>query len=285
MKKFWAVASIFSLVGALWGAGRLDPATRVPATNNKHYEPVGQEIIPRQNSAAPASVTSIREDGVILIDSSKNGYGLLVAETNPLEWDPANNRFLIAYRQWAGATASSGVIGAALSEDGGASFFTYANLNAGVGANQAGRYPSALATPDYPLIIWNEYGGGGGTYGGRAYYTYDEGNYGGEIFSPPADLSTTPSTNDIWQGSPTASYEAATGNMYINATYSDWTDPRNKYLFHTSTNGAWDGTPLAWNAPVVMLDQAHEFLGDASSNYTSNGVMDINDNGDRKSVV
>ena len=277
MKKYWVSLSILVLVAAVFGANHMKPATRMPANLENRLVPQGQEITELPGTSSPIYLPTTREDNIVLVDSSLNGYGMLAGETNPLSWDPVNNRFLMGYRQWAGTTAS-GVIGAALSEDGGQSFFTYSNLNAGVGAQQAGRYPSAIATPNYPLIIWNENGGGGGTYGGRAYYTYDEGEYGGEIFTPPTDLSSSPTTNDIWQGSPCVSY-AADGNMYVNTVFADWTDPRDKYLFRSNTEGAWDGLPLTWQPPVVMLDQAREFLGDASSNYTSNGALDINDDG------
>lgn len=277
MKKYWVSLSILVLVAAVFGANHMNPATRMPANLENRLVPQGQEISELPATASPIYLPATREDNVVLVDSSLNGYGMLVGETNPLSWDPVNNRFLMAYRQWAGTTAS-GVIGAALSEDGGQSFFTYSNLNAGVGTQQAGRYPSAIATPNYPMIVWNEYGGGGGSYGGRAYYTYDEGEYGGEIFTPPADLSTSPTTNDIWQGSPCVSY-GADGSISINAVYADWTDPRNKYLFRSTTDGAWDGLPLTWQAPLVMVDQAREFLGTSESNYTSNGALDINDDG------
>ncbi|MCF7797473.1 MAG: T9SS type A sorting domain-containing protein [Lentisphaeria bacterium] len=281
MKKFWVLLSIFIFSTTIFGAARTvrqSNTAQVPATLNQHLTPQGEEIIPEPGVGGPAYLPSTREDNVVLVDSSLNGYGMLVGETNPLSWDPVNNRFLLAYRQWAGETGSSGVIGAALSEDGGSSFFTYSNLNAGVGVQQAGRYPSAFATPNFPMIIWNEYGGGGGDYGGRAYYTYDEGEYGGEIFAPPADLHTNPTANDIWQGSPNVNYDE-TDNMYVNASFADWTDPRNKYLFRATTAGTWNGTPLAWEPAVVLVDQAREFLGDAASNYTSNGTLNINDNG------
>lgn len=277
MKKYWVSLFILVLAASLFGANYMNPASKIPANLENRLVPQGQEIIPQEGVSGPAYLPTTREDNVVLVDSSMNGYGMLVGETNPLSWDPANNRFLIGYRQWAGMTGGSGVIGAALSEDGGQSFFTYSNLNSGFSA-QAGRYPSAFATPNFPLILWNEYGGGGGTQGGRAYYTYDEGEYGGEIFAPPADISTSPTTNDIWQGSPCVNY-GPDGSMYVNAVYADWTDPRNKYLFRSTTSGAWDGTPLTWAAPVVLLDQAREFLGTSTSNYTSNGALDINDDG------
>lgn len=265
------------LITQVFAAQRIARDQKVPAERQAKLEPTTQIFSTSNGNASPIYMPPERENILTLVDSSMNGYGLLVGETNPIDWDPVANRIFIAYRQWVGANGGSGVIGAALSEDGGQSFNTYSNLNVATGYSQAGRYPSAFATPNYPLIIWNEYGGGGGTQGGRAYYTYDEGEYNGAIFAPPADVSTTPTTNDIWQGSPCASY-GPDGSMYVNAVFADWTDPRNKYNFRSTTSGAWDGTSLVWAPPQTILTQS-QFLGTTSSNYTSSGVLDINDNG------
>ena len=250
-------------------------ALRLPGARQERIEPELSQIRVVPGTASPVYVPAVRENSISLIDSSYNGYGLMTGEPNPLSWDPDNGRLVAAYRRWAGA--GSGVLGAATSEDDGQTYTTYTNINQGT-VFQAGRYPSAFATPDYPIVVWNEYGGGGGVQDGRAFYSYDQGGYGAGQFTAPTDIHNNPTANDLWQGTPAISY-ANDGSMYLNTVFADWTAPRNKYLFRTSTNGAWDGTALTWESPYQILDMQNDFLSTATANYVSNGVLDINDAG------
>lgn len=255
---------------------QLNPGQMLPSEREIRVEPTTQFIHTDHRAASPLYVPTTRENRVTLVDSSLNGYGMLTADNNPLSWDPVNNHLLLTYRKWAGLTASSGILGAGISDDEGQTFSIYNNLNQGTTLQQA-RYPSAVATPDYPIVIWNEYGGGGGTYGGRAYYTFDEGEYGAGIFAPPSDLHNNPTANDLWQGSPSVSY-SDDGSMYLNVMFANWSSPTNKFIFHSSTNGAWDGTSLSWTLPNMIVNEA-DFLTGVTSNYLSNGSIDINDDG------
>ena len=171
------------------------------------------------------------------------------------------------------------IIGAALSDDGGNNWSTYSNLNDGT--TDAGRYPSAIATEYFPMVIWNEYGGatggGGGQYGGRAFHSWDEGEYFGEIFYPATDVHNNPGANDTWT-SKVAYNRDADGNDYFNFAFSDWDFDRDKLFFHAEPQGAWDGTELGWNDMYSILSGG-DFLGDATTNYTSEGDIDFNDDG------
>ncbi len=247
---------------------------RVPAEFNKTMENHGEDVYQVLGPQTP--LPPYRD--AVLIDSSKNGYGMLVSETNPISWIPGTDIILLAYRQWAGENGSSGVIGSAYSEDMGASWIISTSLNSGTASNYMGRYPSALATPDFPVVLWNEYGGGGGQYGGRAYYTYDEGGYGIGLWHTPEDVHNNPNANDTWLGSPVFNIDAD-GNYIFSVVYADWSNDRDRLYFRATTDGAWAGDPLSWENAYIILQNAREFLWDGSSNYTANGNLDINDNG------
>ena len=106
-----------------------------------------------------------------LVDSSSNGYGMVVSQTKPIDVNE-DGAIVMAYRQYAGTGTTHGQLGAAISEDG-EDWEAYYNVNAngnppwgggeGVGNGGEGtaqaRYPSALAGEDYPYALWNEYTG------------------------------------------------------------------------------------------------------------------------------
>ncbi|MEA3286606.1 MAG: T9SS type A sorting domain-containing protein [Candidatus Marinimicrobia bacterium] len=259
-------------------AGEANRAPKsVPSTLNKNYEPVGTPIIPDLSQSTFSH--ALREVNGVLVDSSKNGYGMLVSETNPISRNEANtDQILMGYRQFAGLTGSSGSIGAAYTDNGGQSFTTFSNLNDGLSA-AGGRYPSAVATEYYPILIWNESGGGGGgDYGGRAFYTFDEGEYGGEIFFDPTDVHNNPAAHDSWIVVPTYNTDAD-GNNYFNATINDWSNNRDHITFHAAEVGGWGGSAFGFSNAMTILNNDREFQWDGSSNYTATGNMDINDDG------
>ncbi len=270
MRKGIITLLILSLAGGIFAAQTISRTAALPAANLRNLDPVGEEIVPANPGTAPAAM---REAYGVLVDSSKNGYGLLAPETSPIAVNGDN--VIMAYRQWAGAEGASGVIGAAHSEDQGLSWVTYSNVNAGT--NFAGRYPSALAADWLPAVLWNEYGGGGGDYGGRAYYSFDEGLWGGGLWLPPTDIHNVPAANDTWMLKPTINVDGS-GNTIFNAIATDWSGDREKIHFRSTNMGDWFGTILGWEDGWSIAG-AGTFQGDASSNYTSEGNMDINADG------
>ena len=82
MKKGFVTLLIFTLAVGLFAAETLKFSDRLPAANTKNIEPVGEEINPVLPTGS--SLTSLREVTGVLVDSSKNGYGLLVPETDPI---------------------------------------------------------------------------------------------------------------------------------------------------------------------------------------------------------
>ena len=239
---------------------------------------------PSQFKPGKATTHSSRSEFTsFLIDSSKNGYGPYSSTTNPIA--VSKDRGVIAvYRQWQGIDATAGYIGAAQSETGD-EWYTAQTLNLVYPGGTAsapnlptadgqpqGRYPSALASASgYPTPVWNEYTNaetGGGQYGGRAMYTYDQMNLFGEFsdyVSPVYDLNngclTLPcDPPDLWVGNAwmfdapggpvvLASYQAGLGggeyylmksSMYINGYL--WMD--DAYLFASDQEQKADGSPL-----------------------------------------
>ena len=278
MKKLLTIA----LIGVFAFAAIAGEATRAPKASstvfNKKYAPTGTEI-PADVSQSTYDHNSSRELMGTLVDSSKNGYGMLVSETNPVAVNPADNAYMtLAYRQFVGIDATSGGIGAAVSDDSGETWTTYSNLNDGLSV-AGGRYPSTLATPYYPMVLWNESGGGGGgDYGGRVFYTFDEGEYGGEIWYDPTDVHNNPAANDSWIVVPTFNTDAD-GTDHFNFAIADWSNNRDHVTFHSSEDGGWEGTELGLSNAFTILNTEREFRWNGTDNYVSNGNMDINDNG------
>ena len=147
-------------------ARNIEPLPSVQALDRSHWnKPVKHEL----RNGAFAS----------LVDSSGNGYGMVSSVTSPIDVNDDGNMF-VAYRQYAGVGTTHGQLGGAFSEDG-EEWDAYYNLNAngnppwgggsGVGngneTTAQARYPSAMASEDYPYAIWNEYTGLGVGYGGQ----------------------------------------------------------------------------------------------------------------------
>lgn len=103
-----------------------------------------------------------------LVDSSANGYGLVSSVTRPIDTNE-DGAVVISYRQFAGTGTTHGQLGSATSEDG-EEWEAFYNVNSngnppwggGIGVGNGGddtaqaRYPSALASEDYPYSLWNE---------------------------------------------------------------------------------------------------------------------------------
>ena len=128
-----------------------------------------------------------------IIDSSSNGYGMVSTVTRPIDVNSDGN-MLVVYRQYAGENTTHGQLGAGYGvvTDGAVQWDVQYNVNSngnppwggggvgGDGTAQA-RYPSAIASEEYPYAVWNEYTGNVAgwpsecsSYGGRPYFSYDE---------------------------------------------------------------------------------------------------------------
>ncbi len=274
MRKLVTIVLSGVFAVGLMSANLPRPDQAVSAAFNKTGEPQGTEI--SVNPSVGGTPSGLRENNAVLVDSSQNGYGLVSAETNPISVNPDNHdQIIMAYRQYTDGSAS-GSIGMAASTDAGLTWTTYSNLNFGLA--DAGRYPSALAAGDYPMALWNEYGGGGGTYGGRPYYTFDLFGYGGGFWFPGQDIHNSPASHDSWVLVPTQNVDAD-GNYIVNVVVTDWSGNRDRIHFRAQTDGAWAGAALPMSSATLLVENSLDFRFEGESNYTSNGNMDINSSG------
>ena len=234
--------------------------------------------------SAPTLYRETAHSAVILVDSSRNGYGLVAGYTTPLSYNP-DEGFIMAYRQWVPDDyEKSGYICAAFSEDGDM-FATSERLNMEEPGEVMGRYPSAVAGPEYPYIVWNEYTSpstGGGQYGGRPVYSWDQFYYGGgSFFSPPLDLNNGCSPlpcdpPDNWVGS--VNIASNVGEPVLNAVYAQWShatdtsSSSNRWLYHSTKNISGYFT---FDDATLLFDE-NDFM---EGGYTSNASIHVNDSG------
>jgi len=214
-----------------------------------------------------------------LVDSSMNGYGLIVAPTRPL--DVTDDGWLMVYRQFVEYPGGySGQLGSAYSADG-ENWTTYQNINAG-GPGGTGmpmaRYPSAVMSNNFPYAFWNEYTGTGNpSYGGRLYYAWDQFGFGGGSWAYPQEVDPLWGTEkDLWVASPSYSFDA-NGGEYFNVASADWT--RGDAFLFTSEYVDPSGQ-IVFGTERQMINEAEWLVGgDDAGSYTSSPVLAMNDNG------
>ncbi|MFQ6610116.1 MAG: T9SS type A sorting domain-containing protein [Fidelibacterota bacterium] len=271
MKGFKLILPILGLA-LIFGEATKNPL-KDSAVRQIKFEPM-EEVV-NNNDTSPIYQYNNRTNGInaSLIDSSMNGYGLIVPATRPLSVTPAG--WVLGYRQWAGASGGSGQIGSAYSSDG-TSWTTYTNLNPGMGT---GRYPSSLGTPDYPYVFWNEYTGpqGNSQYGGKPYYAFDEFGWDGGSWSSAQIIDALWNSNkDHWVLSPDYSYDAVNDEHIFNVATDDWSRD-DLWLFHSEAY--FDGT-IIFGSETMIIDEGADLVGgDDQGSYTSQAILDINDDG------
>ena len=231
-------------------------------------------------------LSTTRNANAVLVDSSSNGYGLVVCSTRPIDNDEDN--WIISYRQYAGEATTHGQLGAAWSEDIEAveDWTVYTNVNSngnpewgGGGICEDGtcaqaRYPSAVASPDYPYAVWNEYTAAESTYGGRPYYTYDEFGWDGDSYAYPKNIDLLwGGTTDQWVGSAQFTYNEDDDMGIMNVVYNDWTR-NNTYLFHSEV--IEDGLVI-FGTEQTVIDLEDGFFG--ASDYITSPLMAMDDSG------
>ena len=256
--------------------------------------PGGTSVPSGENDAAVFSGNGF-QTYMSVIDSSTNGYGMVSTVTRPFDVNSFGD-MLVVYRQYAGENTTHGQLGAGygvVTDDGAVNWDVQYNVNyngnppwggggvGGVGCSQA-RYPSAIASEEYPYAIWNEYTGGPPTaepwpaecsqYGGSPYFSYDEFGWGGESWTYPTNIDPLYTCEkDLWTGSVGYAYDETTGEHHVSAVYDDWTRTGN-YLF--TSEAVADGYIVLGNEQLAV-DPSH--LG--TDGYSSTGILSMNSNG------
>jgi hypothetical protein len=212
----------------------------------------------------------------------------------------SDGNMVVVYRQYAGENTTHGQLGAGYGTDsngdGIIEWDVQSNVNyngnppwgdpggggvGGIGCTQA-RYPSGIASEEYPYAIWNEYTGGPPTspawpsncssYGGRPYFSYDEFGWGGESWLYPVDLDVTyECEKDLWQGSVGYGYDNTTGAHHVSVVYDDWTRT-GSYLF--TSEAVEDGYIVLGTETLIVNPND---LG--TDGYSSSAILSMNGNG------
>jgi len=230
----------------------------------------------------------------VLVDSSGNGYGLVSSVTRPIDGNDDGN-MIMSYRQYCGVGTTHGQLGGAVTEDGEA-WDAYFNLNAngnppwgggaGVGngseTTAQARYPSVMASEDYPYVLWNEYTGaqaGGSQYGGRIYWTYgDLGWPSGATgsFTYPAGLDLLwDETKDLWTASPDMFLDE-NDELAVGVSAADWTRSNNYYF---RSDVVEDGYIVMGEEQIVIDEPNCLTAGDASGSFNTPPMISMGDNG------
>ena len=262
-------------------------------TKGPNTAPYGQKLIkkvescsllqvPDNHGPSPIIMPSSRDAHFTFIDSSTNGYGMILGVTRPLVVTE-NDEWFFVFRQWYGEPTpqnnKSGQIGAAYSENG-EDWDVYTYLNTGFNwppSDRQGRYPSALGNEDYPFAFWNEYTSLGSQYGGRPYYTYDEFGWGGGSFADPIEVDPLyDDTKDLWVGSPGYSYDIDNDIHHFNVSYNDWSR-NNYYLFHSEV---YEDGYIIFGQEILIIDEQNDLVpGTSSGSFNSSTALSMTKDG------
>ena len=297
MKLLKSILVLSMAVSMVFSVNRSIPKSELKKTKMTRIEPnyrVKQEAT--RNDCAH-QYPNFPGSELTVIDSSTNGYGMVSTVTRPMDVNSDGN-MLVVYRQYAGENTTHGQLGAGYStvEEGELQWDVQYNVNyngdppwdgGGVcdpectadpncGCAQA-RYPSGIASEEYPYAIWNEYTGnpappGCSSYVGRPYYSFDEFGWGGESWIYPLDLDPLyDCEKDLWTGSVGYGYDAANGEHHVSVVYDDWTRTGN-YLF--TSEAVVDGEVILGTETLIVNPQ---HLG--TDGYSSTAILSMNDNG------
>ncbi|MAJ45329.1 MAG: hypothetical protein CMF96_11385 [Candidatus Marinimicrobia bacterium] len=286
MKFFCKILTIAAVLSFAIGAYATKTPVKMSKKNTKYLKLKNQREFNEVSSITtsdsqpiyyPKSTRDDNYSSFSLVDSSMNGYGLIVAPTRPL--DVTEDGWLMVYRQFVEYPGGfSGQLGSAYSSNG-ENWTTYTNLNAGGAMTGAGtpmaRYPSAIMSADYPYAIWNEYTTQTGTYGGRPYYSWDQFGFGGNSWSYPEDSDPLwDPLKDLWVGSPSYSVDES-GMGHFNISYSDWTRTEGPRLFTSEFVDA--SGQIIFGAENLIFNEQQWFVGgDDEGSFTSSPVTAFN---------
>ncbi len=272
------VSTVFAVQMATLPINHKDRVERV-------VKETGREIYNYSMSKATAKSVSAYDPAfsAVLIDSSKNGFGLVSGVTNPISHKDA--KFVMAYRQWIGIENSSGAVGMAYSVDGGTVWTNQSSLNAVSPGELTARYPSAIGAGNYPFITWNEYTGANSGVENDAdpLFVVDMLGFGGGYLSTPQLVGNSSNPEGMWMGCPDYS-EEPNGTGHINITYTTWREfnpddvsSHNMYLYRST--GISSGTVSFASSEKILDALTYYEAGSADGSTTSDALISIADNG------
>lgn len=281
-----ALTMVICLVASAMAARTSEIPVNFKGSVQQVLKETGREIftpvLSKKTAPAVSSYSPVYD--AVLVDSSKNGFGLVSGITNPISHN--GETFVLAYRQWAGLEATSGLVGMAVSQDAGDNWTISSNLNAASPALSVGRYPSAIGAGTFPFIVWSEYVGEstGLESDAKPMWVSDRLGWGGGYLGSPMVLGNDAvNPEGMWMGCPNYS-EAPDGTGHLNLTFTTWREfddndvsSHNSYQFKSSSVSA---SSISFNDPVKILDARTYFEeGSSDGSTTSDAFVSINDNG------
>jgi len=298
MKQFFNIIGIITiLAGVVFSANSRVLKSEFKQDRMKRVEPDYHRGPGASRDACPHQYPNNPNSEVTVIDSSTNGYGMVATVTRPMDVNSYGD-MVVVYRQYAGENTTHGQLGAGYGvvTDGAINWDVQYNVNyngnppwggggvgysAGSPTSQA-RYPSAIASEEYPYAVWNEYTAGApapswdsgctSDYGGRPYFSYDIFGWGGESWQYPSELDPLwDCSKDLWQGSVGYGYDNVSGDHHVSVVYDDWTRT-GSYLF---TSEVVDDGYIVLGAETQIVNPQH--LG--TDGYSSSAILSMNGNG------
>lgn len=273
------VSTVFAVQVATLPANHKDRVERaIKETGKEIFTPtLSKNFTPKPSEYFPVY-------DAVLVDSSKNGFGMVSGVTNPVSHN--GETFVLAYRQWAGIDATSGLIGMAVSQDGGEVWDISSNLNAPTPGQSVGRYPSAIGAGESPFVCWNEYVGAnsGIESDAKPMFVMDRLGWGGGYYGAPVVIGTDMNNPEgLWMGCPNFSQEE-NGTGHMNISYTTWREfdnndvsTHNIYLFNSSSVSS---SEITFNPITKIFDSETYFEeGSADGSTTSDALVSIADNG------
>jgi len=272
------LSSVFAVQTATLPVNHKDRVERI-------VRETGKELYTGQFAKTAATSVSAYDPAfeAVLIDSSKNGFGLVSGVTNPISH--SGNTFVMAYRQWIGIENSSGAVGMAYSLDNGETWTNQSNLNAVAPGELTARYPSAIGAGAYPFICWTEYTGANSGVENDAdpLFVVDMLGFGGGYLTNPQLIGNSSNPEGMWMGCPDYS-EEPDGTGHINITYTTWREfdandvsSHNMYLYR-STDISMGAVTFAGAEKIIDALTYFE-PGSADGSTTSDAMISIANNG------
>jgi hypothetical protein len=269
-----------------FGLGNQNHIEQLSSSKMLNREVDKQEMI-RITNDYPQPYRSLNRDNFfsVLIDSSKNGYGMYFPATTPISYN-FNSGYAMTYRKWQGINESSGYLGVANSPIGAEWLTSYPiNENLPDGTPMAtARYPSIVTGSDgTSFAVWNEYTepcSGGGSNCGRIFFNFNQDTW--FIDYPNDDMldlnngcATTPCfPEDLWQVQPVLIDDNQYWYLYTISV--SWTD-NNLYFIKTTIEKA-TGTHTNTDPEIITFPSNYHLFkmnddGFSSITKTSGGFQ------------
>ena len=256
------------LLSSVFAVEKANMPVNYKAKAERVIKETGREIYSEQLSKTTARSASSYdpEFTAVLIDSSKNGFGLGSGVT-------------------IGINESSGAVGMAYSLDNGATWTNQSSLNANSPGELTARYPSAIGAGNYPFICWTEYTGANSGIDNDAdpLFVVDMLGWGGGYLTNPQLIGNSSNPEGMWMGCPSYS-EEANGTGHLNITYTTWREfdendvsSHNIYLYRST--GISSGAVTFAPAEKILDALTYFEEGSADGSTTSDAMIAIADNG------